>query len=87
MNKKFTEQQPKKGQIVCTCGHDSKSYHWYKSSGIKIKIPRNNDLKLLSVAYWIELCPNCHKKYGSNPVKAIKTHYFWQKDEPHITQQ
>lgn len=80
-NKKFTEQQPKKGQIICTCGHDSKSHHWYKSDGIKIQTP--NDL-LISVAYWIELCPDCHEKYGSNPIKAIKTHYIWQKEEPHI---
>jgi hypothetical protein len=82
---KFTNQQPKKGQIICTCGHKSKNYHWYKSEGIKIQVPKENDLTLVSVAYWIELCPNCHKKYRSNPHKAIKTHYFWQKEKPHVT--
>lgn len=80
--KKFTQQQPKKGQIICTCGHDSKKYHWYKCEGIKIKNAK--DLTLISVAYWIELCPDCHKKYGSKPTEAIRTHYFWQKEEPHI---
>lgn len=85
--KKFTKNQPKKGQVICTCGHksDSGSYHYWSSEGIKISSAES--LELLSVSYWIELCPKCHSKAlseESNVAELIKSHYLWDKDEPHV---
>lgn len=77
----FTKEQPKDGDIVLNCGHDSKSYHWYKSlSGVAI-IQRSG----VSLGHWIVVCEDCHKKCGGDATKIqIGGHGVWKGDEPHI---
>lgn len=94
--KKFTKNQPKKGQIICTCGHKSElgsCHYWNFSGGIKINSEKS--LKLLSVSYWVELCPKCHSKAYSEKesnvaslvTSLIKSHYLCNKDEPFIVEE
>lgn len=82
--KTFTKEQPKDGEIVVNCGHESAGkYHWYKSlSGVVIIQPEG-----ISVGHWIVACEECHNKCRGDGTKIqIAGHGFWKGDEPHIYQ-
>jgi hypothetical protein len=83
---KYTELQPKDGDVVLHCGHlDDKPHHFYVLGGASREpIHFHRPDGSVGEATWMVLCHRCFQVYPENPEKCMRADATWIGNEPEI---
>jgi len=82
---KFTQQQPKDGDVILHCAHllETDAAHWYKVPEVEFLSPEGEK----GVSEWIGICNECFMA-NPNPARIedfpIAGHNTWMGDDPII---